>query len=434
MPMDLDQRIIDAGIAAMPLIADPQSWINRRVETIELLSSEETRRQVSVDFTLSDEKLKALQIADGVVVPITALTKAPRRAFDLRDESGSAVPVLGREQNGQLSLAALMFAALNAARSSDASGDMATIAAELRQIVTGMPAEAEHAYRSFLAMGEKGDEVRKAIGNDPACKAILETVWANYVLFAVLVPGGANRRVLKYAYSDHHDLAETARRLGAEHAAGTTIRERISDLWARAMLPDRHPFLIYCDGAWRARSFHVELVIPDELRFSEAMLIDADSRVPLHEDDRAANRASLYADRAISAEQSVIAAAFVGHERRGRISHAAATALAVALLLWLGVASGPDRSEADAAVSILLGGAALYSGVTAVSGESQIVSTVLRAPRRWLGIVTLASLAASASLALDVPFATLRWVWVVAAIACSLAAIRLGWSAARADA
>jgi hypothetical protein len=47
-------------------------------------------------------------------VPISALTKEPRRNFDLRDESGRAVPVHGREQNGELAHVAVMNGAVNA--------------------------------------------------------------------------------------------------------------------------------------------------------------------------------------------------------------------------------------------------------------------------------------------------------------------------------
>jgi hypothetical protein len=47
-------------------------------------------------------------------------------------------------------------------------------------------------------------------------------------------------------------------------------------------------------------------------------------------------------------------------------------------------------------------------------------------------VVTLCALAASASLAMEVPDATPLRIWLVAAIVCSLAALRLAWSAIRA--
>ena len=54
-----DPDLIDAGLACAELIARPQQWINRRVETVEMLSQEETRRRVSIDFTLSEPAQRA---------------------------------------------------------------------------------------------------------------------------------------------------------------------------------------------------------------------------------------------------------------------------------------------------------------------------------------------------------------------------------------
>ena len=51
----------------------------------------------------------------------------------------------------------------------------------------------------------------------------------------------------------------------------------------------------------------------------------------------------------------------IAPERRGRTIQSAATSVVVASLLWLGVHSGLDAESPDAAVSLLLAGAALYS-------------------------------------------------------------------------
>ena len=62
--------LFEAGRATTDLLAAPKRWINRRVETIEMLSKEETRRRVSIDFTLTRPQLTALRIEDGIVVPV----------------------------------------------------------------------------------------------------------------------------------------------------------------------------------------------------------------------------------------------------------------------------------------------------------------------------------------------------------------------------
>jgi hypothetical protein len=45
-----------------------------------MLDRDATRRRVSIDYLLSDEQLEALTLEDGVVVPISVLTKEPRKS------------------------------------------------------------------------------------------------------------------------------------------------------------------------------------------------------------------------------------------------------------------------------------------------------------------------------------------------------------------
>ena len=111
---------------------------------------------------------------------------------------------------------------------------------------------------------------------------------------------------------------------------------------------------------------------------------------------------------------------------------AALTAAAVAALLWLGRLSGLDASAPGAAVSLLLAGGAVVSGFAANTGHHIIVNKILRGRRRALMVVTVTALAASASLAMEIPDSRPLEVWLVAAIICSAAALRLGWSAVRA--
>jgi hypothetical protein len=103
----------------------------------------------------------------------------------------------------------------------------------------------------------------------------------------------------------------------------------------------------------------------------------------------------------------------------------------VAILLWLGVASGLDTSNPDATTSILLAGAALFSGVFAVQGDHRLVVLMFSGVRRWLVLVTFAALAASATLAMDEP-SDPQVLWAVAGVASTLASVRLLWSAYRA--
>jgi hypothetical protein len=261
-----DPGFLRAGVACTALLADPKTWINRRVETIEMLSHEETRRRVSIDFTLTDEQMKELQTPEGVVVPISVLTKEPRRSFDLRDEAGASVPVLGRGQNGALAHIALLGAASDALPELPPAGALEMLAADLRRVVFGDADQAEAAIASMSGSAEAGDQWLSAILNDAAVQSLLNSLWRNYVLFAVLPEGGPNRRVLKYSYGEEFAFATVE----------SSFRDRVSPRAAARRLwrPDRRSFVIECPMAWRAASFHAEVVIPEELRFELAVLWD----------------------------------------------------------------------------------------------------------------------------------------------------------------
>jgi hypothetical protein len=406
------------------LIAYPAQWINRRVETVELLTYEETRRRVSVDYSLDAATQKALELADGVVVPITVLTKEPRRNFDLRDEGGRSVPVLGKSQNGELAHIALLSAALNALPDKPSVDGFEILAADLRRVVFGAPDEASDALSSLIGTAQAGDPIRRAVWEDETCHRLLTVLQDNYVLFAVVPPEGPNRRVLKYSYGD--DFAKEMDKVQLRQRLRSAIH------LDRAVRPDRQRFIVKTPGATRGASFHVEVAIPEELRITSAFLFDTETVEPASNIDTHVNRASLYASDGVRDGDAVDAYVEIAPERAGRTLQSAATSLAVAALLWLGVRSGLDARNPGAAVSLLLAGAAAFSGFTATQGAHRIVRDVFWRPRLWLALVSLSALVASATLAMEYPREHPVWIWRWAAIAASVAAARLVWSAIRA--
>ncbi|HEX5714218.1 MAG TPA: hypothetical protein VFX85_12980 [Solirubrobacterales bacterium] len=393
------------------------------METIELLSHEETRRRVSIDFTLSDDQFADLTTSDGVVVPISVLTKEPRRNFDLRNESGAAVPVLGRDQNAEVALVALMGAALDALPSEPEPEAFELILSDLRQVVFSPPASAADALGLFIASAEEGNPIRSAIWDDSTCRSLLDVLHKNYVLFAALPQGGPNRRILKYSYGDDFPLTPEG-----PIWSRFSPRRIAQGIW----LPDRSRSTIACPAWWRAASFHAEIAIPEALRMEFAFLHDFATDVSISELDADKNRASLYALRPPDPDADVEAYLQIAPERRGMVYQAAATGVVVSALLWLGVHSGLDSQNPGPAVSLLLAGAALYSGISAARAEHILVTKLFAAFRRWLGILSLTAVAASATLAMGVPSAQPIGVWRVCAIISTIAALRLSWSAIRA--
>jgi hypothetical protein len=423
------EDFVEAGSACAELIANPKSWINRRVETVEMLSQEETRRRVSIDFTLSARQRERLTTRHGLTVPISVLSKRPLRNFDLREEDLSARPILGRADNRELALIALMTAVRNALANPPPDDRIDAITADLQQVVFEDEPLAVETLESFVEAAEAGDEMRAAIWDDPACQSMLRTFATDYVLFVALPLDGPARRVIKYSYGEDFPLEPPRAR--------RTDRYSPSELLWRVRNPDRTWFLIDCPEAWRAASFHMEIAIPEELRIARAELGrfapgGGDGVADLGEADTDVNRSALYAANPIEPHEDVRAYVEVVSEREGQATRAALTALGVAALLWLGWASGLDASAPGAAVSLLLAGGAVVSGFAAATGYHIIVDRILRSRRRLLVLVATCALTASASLAMEVPDRRPLEIWLGAAILCTLATLRLGWSAVRA--
>lgn len=106
------------GFVTHNLIGDWDGWVKRRVEQIEMISDTAARRRISVDF-----KLHRKSFGEGVAeewregerkkvhyVPLTLLEKTPMSKFDLRDESGVALPLLTRRKTASIGAATLVAA------------------------------------------------------------------------------------------------------------------------------------------------------------------------------------------------------------------------------------------------------------------------------------------------------------------------------------
>lgn len=336
---------------------------------------------MSIDFTLSSDQRQELVTEHGAVIPISVMTKEARRNFDIRDESGSAVPVLGKETNGALAHLALMGEVFDVVKENFDQDEFNFAWAELKEIVVAEPNRAVEMLGAFLGRAERGDPLPFAAWDRPSCRGLLEVLQNNYVLFAVVDPNCQGRRILKYSYGEDFDNHRTGTR--AERLAPMALIDRI---WC----PGRREFQFACPEAWRAKSFHVEVVIPEELRIETAFFYDFSKDELLSAPDRNRNRASLYADRTIGADVAVDAYVVIASERRGATTQAAVTGAVVSGLIWLGVISGLDFHDPDASVSIVVAGAALYSGMTATRGESSLVSRVFSTPRFLLAVISVA--------------------------------------------
>ena len=139
-----DRELIAPGCAA--LLLDGADWIHRRREAVEILDETAIKRQISVDFTLPKElpgaEAPLTKLDDlGYAAPIYVLPKtlpSNLMSFDLKDASGTSMPLMTKSENKEISADVLVQMAKRVCRQ-DPSEDLAR---RLREVAT---TEAPHA-------------------------------------------------------------------------------------------------------------------------------------------------------------------------------------------------------------------------------------------------------------------------------------------------
>lgn len=395
-----------AGEHVFRLLLAEESWIHRRVETIDMLSTQFLRRSVSVDFTVPEGLRNALAVASGgqTLVPLATLAKRPLRNFDLRDEHGAAVPVLGREHNGAFAHSTLLAVAKRALGVAGVDGPSQRLTRDLERVAVGSAEEAEETVGSIVDAAEiGGNRECDIILNDDAALFLLADLAGNYLLVA-LCDDVSMRRILKFSYEE--PLA----------TASPGVLERLG--WA--------PLLVGVDapGVSRTASYHAEVIIPEELRFEACFLYDMDSD-EIYAEDEDADRAALHAARVpLGARTGLLFG--LRAERTNFPVMACAIAWITGLLLLAGVLVGNlDPERADSAATVLLAASAVFAGVIARSDEHRIVQALFAGPRLLLICTAISALGAAGALAYGLPPGDVDIIWKVATLVTLVVALML---------
>lgn len=97
------------GSKIWPLLVN-WNWITRRVESVRLNASGDTRRHISFDFSIPSKSaavwtpLGQNTPSEQLVVPLTFLNKGTIVNLDLRDASGTSLSNLSSRENGWVML------------------------------------------------------------------------------------------------------------------------------------------------------------------------------------------------------------------------------------------------------------------------------------------------------------------------------------------
>jgi hypothetical protein len=381
---------IAAGFAA--LLTRQAAWRHRRVETIAVLSHEQVRRAVSVDFTVPTEHRDDVRLSEREwIVPLALLAKRPLVNFDLRAEDESSVPLL-RADETQAIARELLYVMLEIDRE-EAADDPA--AGELiERVLAAGPVD----------VTAELSELDARHGGVPGFAALADRLSRGFLLCAVL-GDVSRRRVIKFAYDE--PLAR----------------------------PARYAHFYDAPGCTEAASYHAEVAVPDELRARTTRLVDNVTGSVLAEGPRDADRPFVYyaADTGRRLEPGL--SVRYGTERGRFLVPAALVAWVIALELalpWLFADLDHLATFGGPAISVLLSVAAVFSALVLRSGEHPLVRLVLAPYRLCLAAATLAAVLAAATLAFRAGGGVLGWCWGVGALVAALAAGILTEEAARA--
>ena len=240
-------------------------WVNRRVETVELLDVDTVRLRLSIDFRVP-AKLPGGEELGGQRVYFLPLTVLPRRTslayFDLRDESGGAVPMLTRQENARLTGAILLAAARRAITGLDTELSPALVA-YMAAIPTKSPAEARIFVRSVLDPADRLLYPQPALATvllaDREFRDLLGLCASCSFIHVPLAATAGERRIVKLTLLSPWDSARRQVRPEGENRGRRVLRRLATWLGWR---PETRYLVMPHVG--NAESFHLQLAAPLE--------------------------------------------------------------------------------------------------------------------------------------------------------------------------
>jgi hypothetical protein len=377
---EIEERASEIASAASLLLRQAGAWRHRRVETITVLTHEQVRRQVSIDFTVPEEYRASLRLSDAheYAVPLAVLAKRPLIHFDLRNEEGHSIPLLTAEQSRVIGRE-LLYGAL------DADLD-----------VQDADAEAVVLDESVQVVGERIDALERDHDLEPLSdfRTSADTLGRGFILWAV-VRGLERRRVFKYAHDEG--------------------------------FAQRPPLAHFYDarGCTEATTFHVEVAVPPGLGARTTTLSDGATGAVIVAGARDADRPAIYfaADPARDLGRPGLLVAY-GAERWRFLGPAALVAAVIMLLVAPPLAFADLHAlsaSAGAAIGLVLSTSAVFSALVLRTDEHPLLRVMLVRYRLWLVACTLAALFAAAALGFRARPWVLETTWGLAAAVSVLA-------------
>lgn len=404
------EALSQAAEISLELLLRGEDWVNRRVETIELIDQSRVRQSVSVDFRLPERLPGSFEIAgkDHYVLPLLVL---PRRSdlacFDVRDESGRALPILTRSENARLSGLMLLGAAERAIAEAGAGGELPM---PLRTFLAALPKYPRSVTRAIVA--EIVAPQSKLLPISPGFRRLLTDQdfrnllglfqWASAIHVPLQVDRG-ERRIVKISWEGRWGAWQLPE---GSSGIGTSLRRAWSgSRGAIGWRPESRVLDLPQLGG--ANSHHLQIAAPSGVELSEVrapngpprLMLPGSSGLPDPRKDphqphseAASQRVHLYLPRAHEMRVGVLEVE-LRTSRHGLLTAALLTGIFVTLMLGVYAARAEEIvGQSDTGAAILLLVPALLAGFLVRPGEHEMARVLLRAPRFMttaLGILPL---------------------------------------------
>ncbi len=418
---ELDRRLLaETAKVSLELLLRGSEWVNRRVETIELVDEVTVRQSMSVDFRLPKELPGGFRI-DGLDHYALPLIVLPRRSdlayFDARDESGRTLPILTRAENARINGRMLTVVAEQAVAAARKPGPATedSLKRPLRLILAGLPGLPRNMATAMVrvlveedATLFEGSDLTSLLADDTFRDLLGLFQWASPIHVPLQASPG-ERRVIKVSWEGRWGTWQPSERAQGLEAS---LRRGWNDVRGFAgWRPEIRVLDLPQLGG--AQTHHVQISTPAGVELSEVSAPNGPPRValpggsglpdPKTDPDQprsqaVSRRVHLYLPAASEMRMGVLNVN-LRTPRHGLLTGALLTGIFVTILLGVYAARAEEIiGQSDTGAAILLLVPALLAGFLVRPEEHAMARVLLRGPRLMTAALGALPLVAAGSL------------------------------------
>jgi hypothetical protein len=410
-----------AGSLSLDLLLRGDDWVNRRVETIELIDERRVRQQLSVDFRLPSylPGNEEPGVEHLYTLPLVFLQRRSDLAFfDVRGEDGQSLPILTRQENARITGLMLLTAAQRAIAGHQRNhGKDLALSAPLQAYLAGIPTRTLRRAEPMVADIVRGDsflfpvpEVAAVLLEDETFLDLLGLCQYCCAVHVALSAKPGERRIVKLSWEGRWD------RPGSGRSKEETRGERADRWWRNfqrlaGWRAERR--ILDTPQVGGAESHHIQIAAPAGVELTGAgarngppqvMLPSHGAPPDIHGDpfqpvsSGISRHVHLYVPRAHATHAGLLEVD-LRSVRSGLLIAAVFTGLLVTAILALFTVKADNivgHSETGAAILLLV--PAVVAGFLVRPGEHAMAKMLLRGPRIMTTTLGVLPLIAAASL------------------------------------